>query len=135
MAVIMDTEGALTRLPLKFRRIDTAGHFLYFCEDPSHTHFNLTLDQQGNLRIWHFLPVTVSQDPKSIRIRRLFRDFYAEVEITGDNVPCLNLRQDLSQVPDDQWPELVIRRIENFLILSGQVRQAFQNIAFQEVSE
>ncbi len=134
MAVIIDTEGALRRLSLKFRRRDMVGCVLYFCEGPGQTAFNLTLDQQGNLRIWHFLPVTLPHKPEIIGIRRQFRDFYAGIDITDDNVPCLNLCQNLSQVPDDQWADLLIRRIENFLILSSRVRQTFQNIGLQEVS-
>lgn len=120
MRNMYEIEGALEHLSLSFRRWDIEDGTLYFCEGPGQTTFNLSVNDEGNLRIWQFLPTEPSGGEAGLRIEWMFSSCCFGLEVTQDRILNLYLDRDLSEVPEDRLESVLQQSIAGFLAVSSQ---------------
>lgn len=116
MRDIFEMGGVLGHRP-SFRRWELEDGILYFCEGPDHTTFNISIRNDGSLRIWQFLPVELTGRKERLRVERAFDSGRIGLEITQENIFSLYLERNLDGVPEDQTEPFLQQNVSGYLSL------------------
>lgn len=117
MRGIFEMGGVLGHLPVSFRSWELEDGILYFCEGPDHTTFNISIRNDGSLRIWQFLPVELPGSKERMRVERAFDSGRIGLEITQENILSLYLERNLDGVPEDRTEPFLQQSVTGFLFL------------------
>lgn len=113
---------ALNVLGIPYRRLDLSHSSLYFCADRQGGIFNLSLQEEGTVRIWTF--ARTGLPPGKGGMKREYPEERGVIgfEVTEEDDLNIYSRQSLADVRPDEGRQLLLRQITDFLSLRAKVR-------------